>query len=185
VETSGGIQASLAGRYATALFGLARDEQQIDAVSRSLDSLERALAESPEFAQLVSSPLIGRASAGKALAGLTGSLGLDPLTANFLGVLAKNGRLGELKAIIRMVRRLSAEHRGETTAEVTSAHPLNDKQVADLKAQLKKRAGGADVTIDAKVDPNILGGIVVRLGSQMIDASIRTKLYSLAQAMKG
>jgi F-type H+-transporting ATPase subunit delta len=84
-----------------------------------------------------------------------------------------------------MVRRLAAEHRGETTAEVTSAHPLNDKQVTDLKAQLKKRAGGADVTIDARVDPNILGGIVVRLGSQMIDASIRTKLYSLAQAMKG
>ena len=184
METSGGIQASLAGRYATALFGLARDEKQIDAVSRSLGSLERALAESPEFAQLVSSPLIGRASAGKALAGLTKSLGLDPLTANFLGVLAKNGRLGELKPIIGMVHRLAAEHRGETTAEVTSAHPLTDKQVADLKTQLKKRAG-RDVTIDAKVDPNILGGIVVRLGSQMIDASIRTKLYSLAQAMRG
>jgi F-type H+-transporting ATPase subunit delta len=185
VETSGGIQASLAGRYATALFGLARDEHQIDAVSRSLDSLERALAESPEFAQLVSSPLISRTAAGKTVADLTKPLSLDPLTANFLGVLAKNGRLGELKAIIRMVRRLAAEHRGETTAEVTSAHPLNDKQVADLKAQLKKRAGGVDVTIDAKVDPNILGGIVIQLGSRMIDASIRTKLYSLAQAMKG
>ena len=184
METSGGIQASLAGRYATALFGLARDEHQIDAVSRSLDSLERALADVPEFAQLVSSPLIGRAAAGKALADLTKPLGLDQLTANFLGVLAKNGRLGELRAIIRMVRRLAAEHRGVTTAEVTSAHALNDNQVADLKAQLKKRAG-REVMIDAKVDPNILGGIVVRLGSRMIDASIRTKLNSLAQAMKG
>jgi F-type H+-transporting ATPase subunit delta len=184
VETSGGIQASLAGRYATALFGLARDEKKIDAVSRSLDSIERALADVPEFAQLVSSPLIGRLAAGKALTALIKPLGLDPLTANFLGVLAHNGRLGELKPIIRMVRLLAAEHRGETTAEVTSAHALNDNQVAGLKAQLKKRAG-RDVTIDAKVDPNILGGIVVRLGSQMIDASIRTKLYSLAQAMRG
>jgi F-type H+-transporting ATPase subunit delta len=184
VETSGGIQASLAGRYATALFGLARDEHQIDAVSRSLDSLELALAEVPEFARLVSSPLIGRATAGKVLAELTKSLGLDPLTAKFLGVLAKNGRLGELKAIIRMVRRLAAEHRGETTVDVTSAHALSDNQVADLKAQLKKRVG-REVTIDAKVDPDILGGIIVRLGSRMIDASIRTKLYSLAQAMKG
>ena len=184
METSGGIQASLAGRYATALFGLARDEQQIDAVLRSVDSLERALTESPDLALLVSSPLISRASAGKALAGLTPSLGLDPLTANFLGVLAKNGRLGELTPIIRMVRRLAAEHRGETTAEVTSAHPLDSRQVAELKAQLKARAG-RDVIIDAHVDPNILGGIIVRLGSQMIDASIRTKLNTLATAMKG
>ena len=184
METSGGIQASLAGRYATALFGLARDEQQIDAVSRSLDSLEQALAQSPDLAQLVSSPLIGRASAGKAFAGLSGLLGLDPLTGNFIGVLAKNGRLGELKPVIRMVRRLAAEHRGETSAEVISARPLNDGQVAALKTQIKKRAG-RDVTIDAKVDPDILGGIIVRLGSQMIDASIRTKLNTLAQAMKG
>ncbi len=184
METSGGIQASLAGRYATALFGLARDEQQIDAVSRSLDSLERALAESPDLAQLVSSPLIGRAAAGKALAGLTKSLGLDPLTASFVGVLAKNGRLGELKAIIGTVRRLSREHRGETVAQVTSAHVLNDLQVEKLKNQLGRRVG-REVMIEACVDPQILGGIIVRLGSQMIDSSIRTKLNTLAQAMKG
>jgi F-type H+-transporting ATPase subunit delta len=184
VETSGGIQASLAGRYATALFGLARDEQQIDSVTRSLDSLEAALAESADFRALTTSPLIGRADAGKAVRALTPALGLDPITANFLGVLADNGRLSELKAIIRSVKALAAGHRGETTAEVTSAFPLDDAQVAELKANLRSRIG-RDVTIDARVDPNLLGGIVVRLGSRMIDASIRTKLNTLAQAMKG
>jgi F-type H+-transporting ATPase subunit delta len=184
VETSGGIQASLAGRYATALFGLARDENQIDAVTRSLDTLEAAMAESADFKALVTSPLIGRAEAGKAVRALTPTLGLDPITAKFLGVLADNGRLSELKAVIKAVRRLAAGHRGETTAEVTSAHPLADDQVARLKSNLKARLG-RDVAIDAKVDPSLLGGIVVRLGSQMIDASIRTKLNTLAQAMKG
>ena len=184
METSGGIQASLAGRYATALFGLARDEGQIDAVSRSLDSLEAALSESNDFAALVSSPLVGRSDAAKAIAALVPTLGLDPITARFIGVLAENGRLGELRNVIRLVRQLALGHRGETTAEVTSAHPLNDRQVAELKAKLRARVG-RDVTIDASVDPTLLGGLVVRLGSQMIDASIRTKLNTLATAMKG
>jgi len=184
VENSGGIQASLAGRYATALFGLARDEQQIDAVTRSLDTLEAAIIESADFKALVSSPLINRAEAGRAIRALTPTLGLDPITAKFLGVLADNGRLSELKAVIKTVRKLAADNRGETTAEVASAHPLNDDQITRIKSNLKARLG-RDVTIDAKVDPNLLGGLVVRLGSQMIDASIRTKLNNLAMAMKG
>ena len=184
MENSGGIQASLAGRYATALFGLARDEQQIDAVSRSLDTLEAAMTESPDFKALISSPLIGRAEAGKAIRALTPTLGVDPITAKFLGVLADNGRLGELKAVIKSVRKLAAANRGETTAEVTSAFPLNDGQVTRIQSNLKARLG-RDVAIDAKVDPQLLGGLVVRLGSQMIDASIRTKLNRLASAMKG
>jgi len=184
VETSGGIQASLAGRYATALFSLARDEQQIDAVTRSLLHVEAAMAESTDFKALVTSPLIGRAEAGKAIRALTPTLGLDPITSKFLGVLADNGRLSELKAVIKAVRQLAAGHRGETTAEVTSAHPLADEQIARLKSNLKARLG-RDVAIDARVDPSLLGGLVVRLGSQMIDASIRTKLNTLAQAMKG
>jgi F-type H+-transporting ATPase subunit delta len=184
VETSGGIQASLAGRYATALFGLARDEQKIDAVTRSLDSIEEATRESSDFRALTTSPLVSRGDASKAVRALVPSLQLDPVTANFLGVLADNGRLSELKNVIRAFRTLASGHRGETTAEVTSAHPLDDRQIAELKANLKARVG-RDVAIDAKVDPAILGGIVVRLGSQMIDASIRTKLNTLAHAMKG
>ena len=184
METSGGIQASLAGRYATALFGLARDEGKIDAVSRSLDSLEAALTGSNDFSTLVASPLIGRSDATKAIAALTPTLGLDPITARFLGVLAENGRLRELKNVIRLVRELALGHRGETTAEVTSAHPLSDQQIAELTSKLRARMG-REVGINASVDPSLLGGIVVRLGSQMIDASIRTKLNTLATAMKG
>ena len=184
METSGGIQASLAGRYASALFDLARDERQIDAVGRSLDSLVRALADSREFAMLAGSPLVGRADAAKAFEAIAAKLALDPITTNFLGVLARNGRKNQLTAVARLFKRLAADHRGETTADVTTARPLNDDQIAQLKQQLRTRAG-RDVAIEAQVDPDILGGLVVKLGSQMIDSSIRTKLNRLASAMKG
>ena len=184
METSGGIQASLAGRYASALFHLARDEKQIDAVGRSLASLNQLLVDSREFGQLISSPLVDRNEAGKALSVVASELGLDPITTNFLGVLARNGRQGQLSQVIRFFRRLAADHRGETTAEVITAHGLSDDQIATLKTRLKARAG-RDVTIDARTDPAILGGLIVRMGSQMIDASLKTKLNRLAQAMKG
>jgi len=184
VETSGGIRASLAGRYASALFDLARDQRQIEAVGNSLDGLGQALLDSKEFAELIASPLVSREEAGKAFAALAPKLGLDPITANFLGVLARNGRKNAIRPVIRAFRRLASEHRGETTAEVITARPLNDDQIAALKAQLRARAG-RDVNVEAEVDPDILGGIVVKLGSQRIDASIRTKLNRLALAMKG
>src|SRR5919205_3732887 len=171
VDNSGGIRASLAGRYASALFDLARDQRQIDAVGRSLDALGQALLDSKDFAELVASPLVSREEAGKAFAALAPQLSLDPITTNFVGVLARNGRKGELRNVIRAFRRLAAEHRGEATAEVVTARPLNDDQLAQLRQQLRARAG-RDVNIDASVDPNILGGIVVKLGSQQIDASI-------------
>jgi F-type H+-transporting ATPase subunit delta len=184
VETSGGIRASLAGRYASALFDLAREQKQIDSVGRSLDALNQALADSKDLSELVDSPLVSRQEANRAFGAIAPQLGLDPITANFLGVLARNGRKNQLRPVIRAFRRLAAEHRGETTADVVTARPLNDDQLAQLRTQLRARAG-RDVTIDAQVDPNILGGIVVKLGSQRIDASIRTKLNRLAQAMKG
>ena len=184
METSGGIRASLAGRYASALFDLARDQRQIDSVSRSLEALGQALLDSKDFAELVDSPLVSRDEAAKTFASLAPQIGVDAITGNFLGVLARNGRKGQLRAVIRAFKRLAAEHRGETTADVITARPLKDDQIAALKQQLRARAG-REVTIDAQVDPNILGGIVVKLGSQMIDASIRTKLNRLAQAMKG
>jgi F-type H+-transporting ATPase subunit delta len=184
VETSGGIRASLAGRYASALFDLARDQRQIDSVGRSLDALNQALTESKDFGELVTSPLVSREEAGDAFAALAPQLGLDPITTNFIGVLARNGRKGQLGAVIRAFGRLAAEHRGETTADVLTARPLNDDQVVQLKQQLRARAG-RDVNLDMSVDPAILGGIVVKLGSQQIDASIRTKLNRLASAMKG
>ena len=184
METSGGIRASLAGRYASALFDLAGDRRQIDAVGRSLDTLGQALLDSKDFVELVASPLVSREEAAKAFGAIAPQLGLDPITANFAGVLARNGRKNELRKVIRAFRRLAAEHRGETTAEVVTARPLSDDQLAALKQQLRTRAG-RDVNLETEVDPAILGGIVVKLGSQMIDASIRTKLNRLASAMKG
>ena len=184
MDNSGGIRASLAGRYASALFDLARDQRQIDSVGKSLDALGQALLDSKDFNELVTSPLVSREEAGNAFAALAPKLGLDPVTTNFLGVLARNGRKGQLRSVIRAFRRLAAEHRGEATAEVVTARPLTDDQLAQLRQQLRARAG-RDVNIDTSVDPNILGGIVVKLGSQQIDASIRTKLNRLASAMKG
>ena len=184
METSGGIRASLAGRYASALFDLARDQRQIESVGKSLETLGQALLDSKDFNELVTSPLVSRDEAGKAFAALAPQLGLDPVTTNFLGVLARNGRKKELLAVIRAFRRLASEHRGEATAQVVTARPLSDEQLASLRQQLRARAG-REVNIDSSVDPSLLGGIVVKLGSQQIDASIRTKLNRLAQAMKG
>lgn len=184
MEHSGGIQASLGGRYATALFELAREAKSLDSVERSLATVKAALAESTDFKALTTSPLIARAAAKKAVAAAAGALKLDATTANFLGVLADNRRLGELPAILRAFRMLLANHRGETTAAVTSAHPLDTAQQDALRQQLKTRLG-RDVSIDLSVDPSLLGGLVVRIGSQMIDSSIRTRLNTLSQAMKG
>jgi F-type H+-transporting ATPase subunit delta len=184
VENSGGIQASLAGRYATALFELARDERQLETVGASLAALSDALRDSPELQELTTSPLINRDQALQAIRATSEAMRLDPLTANFLGVLANNRRLGQLGQVIRFFNLLAARQRGETTAEVTSARPLDDMQIAALKTNLKTRLG-RDVAVDLTVDPAILGGLVVKVGSQMIDGSIRTKLNTLALSMKG
>lgn len=184
MDISGGIVTGLAGRYATALFELARDQKQIDSVSQSLGKLRAALTDSGDFATLTTSPLVGRDAALKATLATADAMKLDPLTRNFLGVLAKARRLSVLGNVIRDFNKLAAHARGETTAEVTSAHPLDDKQVEALKAKLKTSLG-RDVTVDLRVDPAILGGLVVRVGSRMIDSSIKTKLDNLALAMKG
>jgi F-type H+-transporting ATPase subunit delta len=184
VENSGGIQASLSGRYATALFELARDSKALPKVEASLATVQQALDESADFKALTTSPLIARGPAAKAVAATAKALKLDATTTNFLGVLAQNRRLSQLPAIIRAFRQLAAAHRGETNAEVTSAHPLDADQVDALKAQLRTRLG-RDVNVDLSVDPSLLGGLVVKIGSQMIDSSIKTRLNSLAHAMKG
>ncbi|MBY8821495.1 F0F1 ATP synthase subunit delta [Sphingomonas colocasiae] len=184
METSGGIQASLAGRYATALFDLARESNKIETVEKSLGAVKAALAESGDFKALTASPLLSRDDAGRGIAAVAKAMKLDPVTANFLGVLAENRRLAQVGDIIRAFAQLAAAHRGETTAQVTSAHPLTSAQVKELQSQLKARVG-RNVSVDLTVDPAILGGLVVKIGSQMIDSSIRTRLNSLAHAMKG
>lgn len=184
VQTSGGIQASLSGRYAIALFELAQEARSVDAVEASLGRIRDALGESSELKQLVTSPLVSRTVAEKSVAGIAGPLELDPTTRNFLGVLAQNRRLGQLPQIVRDFRRLAAQWRGESTAEVVSAHPLDAGQVDALKQSLRQRVG-REVSVDLSVDPQLLGGLVVTIGSQRIDSSIRTRLNTLAHAMKG
>ena len=128
--------------------------------------------------------MIDRAAATRTIEAVASAMNLDPLTAKFLGVVAHNRRLSALPAIIRDFAKLAARARGEITAEVTSAHPLDEGQQAALKAKL--RAGlGADAALVMHVDPEILGGLIVRVGSRMVDSSLRTKLNSLATAMKG
>ena len=183
-NSGGGIQASLPGRYAFALFELARENRSIDAVEASLADVRDAVAQSDDLRALITSPLVQRGAAVKAVLGTADQLGVDQTTRNFLGVLAENRRLGQLPAIVRAFRTLAGRHRGETTAEVTSAHPLTDDQVIELKHQLRQRVG-REVSVDLSVDPQLLGGLVVRIGSQMIDSSIRTRLNALASAMKG
>ena len=184
MEFSGGITASLAGRYASALFDLAKDRDLIGAVEGDLAKLSQAIRESNDLADLIRNPEISREAAGKAVGAVAELLGLSELTRNFLGVLAHNRRLAKLPDIARAFAAIAAAQRGEMTAHVTTAHPLDDSQRRDLAAKLKAREG-REVKIEATVDPEILGGLVVTIGSRRIDGSIRTRLNSLAQAMKG
>jgi F-type H+-transporting ATPase subunit delta len=183
VDNSAGIQASLAGRYASALFDLASEAGTVTAVESDLEKLDAAVTESKELGMLTTDPKVSRAAAEQALAGIAKVLGLSQLTANFLGVLAQNRRLSQLPAVIRAFRAIAAAQRGEVSAQVTSAHALTDAQLDQLKAKLTAREGRT-VKLSTKVDPDLLGGLVVTIGSKRIDASIRTRLNSLAQAMK-
>ena len=184
VENSGGITASLQGRYASALFDLASENKAVSAVEKDLESLGEALRQSGELSALIRNPRVTRAAGGSVIAGIARLLELSPLTAKFLGVLAANGRLSVLPQVVRAFASIAAAARGEVTAEVTSAHPLDAAQLKALAEKLKAREG-RDVKIKARVDPEILGGLVVKIGSRQIDSSIRTRLNSLAVAMKG
>ena len=183
MDISAGIQASLAGRYASALFDLASENGTVTAVESDLDKIEAALAESAELAAVTTNPKVSRSDAKKALWGVSAILGLTELSQNFLGVLAQNRRLNQLPKVIAAFRAIAAAQRGEVTAQVTSAHALTDAQLADLKAKLTAREGRT-VKLSTKVEPDLLGGLVVTIGSKRIDASIRTRLHSLSQAMK-
>lgn len=178
------VALGLSGRYATALFDLAVEAKSLDAVSASLATLKDAAASSADLKTLMTSPMVDRKQAAAGIAAVAGSLGLDKLTTAFLGVLAKNRRLAALPAIASDFAALAANRRGELSARVTAAHPLSAAQQKALATKLK--AGlGRDVALDITVDPAILGGLIVRVGSRMIDSSLKTRLDSLGQALKG
>ncbi|MBS0517681.1 MAG: F0F1 ATP synthase subunit delta [Proteobacteria bacterium] len=179
-DTSG-----VAGRYASALFDLADNARALDQVAQDLATIRKLVAESADLARLIASPVIGRAAQSKGLLAVLDAVGIQGLTRNFVGAVAANGRARELPAMASAFLAELARRRGETTAAVTSAVPLTEAQLQQLTDTLRGVLGGAKVSIDAHVDPDILGGLVVKVGSRLFDSSIRSKLQRLQLAMKG
>lgn len=182
IEASG--PASLAGRYASALFDLADGEKQLDAVAADLGILRRMMDESADLRRLVASPVIGRADQGKAMAALLAAAGVGPLVSRFIGVVCQNGRLRDLPNMIAAYLAELARRRGETAADVVTATPLSESQMTALSDTLRRLVGNK-VSVNARVDANLLGGLIVKVGSRMFDSSVRTKLQRLRLVMKG
>ena len=174
----------LAERYAAALFELADERRMLDEVASDLRQLRAMLAASADLARLVRSPILTRGEQGKAIAALAERAGFTPLVRDFLAVVARNRRLFAVPAMIEAYLRNLAERRGEVTAEVTAALPLSEGQLGLLSEQLR-RSVGRRVSLEVKVDPGLIGGMVVKLGSRMIDGSVKSKLQRLQLAMKG
>lgn len=174
----------LAQRYATALFDLAKAEQSLDRVEGDLSGFVRLLDESADLKRLVESPVIGREEQEKAVLDIAGKGGLEALTTRFLGLLARHRRLFALPGIAKAFTAMLAAHKGEVSAEVVSATPLAEADLDTLRQSIAAHVGQA-VTVETRVDPALLGGVVVRVGSRMLDASLRTKLQKLEQSLKG
>jgi F-type H+-transporting ATPase subunit delta len=173
----------LAGRYAAALFDLADERHALDAVAGDLRELRAMLRDSGDLMRMLRSPVLTRDEQGKAVAAVAERAGLSDLTRNFLGVVAGNRRLFAVPEMIEAYLRTLAERRGEVTAEVTVAQPLNEARQAALTEQLR-RAVGARVAVDIQVDPALLGGMIVKVGSRMVDASLSSRLQRLRLAMR-
>ena len=177
------IFSGMAGRYANALFELALDNKAVDAVKAELERFDGLVAESADLARLVRSPVFSADTQAKALGAVLDKVGIGGLTAQFLKVVASNRRLFAVRDMIRAYRALVARHHGEVTAQITVAETLSDAHRAAITDALKS-VTGKDVDLDVKVDPAIIGGLVVKLGSRMVDSSLRSKLNSIKHAMK-
>jgi F-type H+-transporting ATPase subunit delta len=173
----------LADRYAAALFELAEERGELDGIAQDLSGLTAMLDDSPDLTRLVRSPILSRAEQAQAMAALLERAGAQALTRNFVALLAEKRRLFALAHIIEAFRAKLAAHRGEISAEVTSAAALKPAQLEAIKSALK-HAVGRDVTLAGQIDPGLIGGLVVRVGSRMIDSSLRTKLLNLQLSMK-
>ena len=178
------IVSGMAGRYATALFELALEAKSVDAVKADLEKFDALLAGNQDLARLVRSPVFGADEQGKALKSVLDKAGIGGLAANFILLLASNRRLFAVRNVIKGFRTLVARWKGEVSAEVTVAEKLSDANLEALKAALKSVTGGKAVDLNVKIDPAIIGGLVVKLGSRMVDSSLRTKLNAIKHAMK-
>lgn len=185
MSTPSSATTGVAERYASALFELADNAKSLDQVAQDLATFRTMVRESADLARLIASPVIGRDLQGKALLAVLDAAGVSGLTRKFVGAVAANGRARELPAMASAFLAELAARRGETTADVTSAVPLTPAQVEQLSAALRSVLGSAKVSIDARVEPDILGGLVVKVGSRLFDSSIRSKLQRLQLAMKG
>jgi F-type H+-transporting ATPase subunit delta len=174
----------VAGRYARALFELALDSKSVDAVKADVDEFAAMIAESADLQRLVRSPVYGAEERSKALAAVLAKAGIGGLAANFLMFVSANRRLFSIGEMIRDFRKLVAKWKGEVTAEVTAAEKLSDAHLETLKSALKSITGEKSVDLHVKIDPAIIGGLTVKLGSRMVDSSLRTKLNAIKHAMK-
>src|SRR5262245_32972280 len=177
------IVSGVAGRYATALFELALEAGAVDQIQRELDAFDALAASNPDLTRLIRSPVFGAEEQTKALAAVLERAGIGGLTAQFLKVVAANRRLFAVRPIIKAFRSLVARHKGEVTAEVTVAERLSDARFAEIKDALAA-VTGKNVQVDMHVNPSIIGGLIVKLGSRMVDSSLRTKLNAIKHAMK-
>lgn len=177
------VISGVAERYASSLFELALEAGSIDAVGADLNRFQAMIDSSDDLKRLVLSPVFSAEDQTKAVVALCEKAGLGALVANFLKVVAGNRRLFAVSGMIASFRQIAARHRGEVSAEVTSAHALTTEQENELKAALKS-VTGKDVTIAVSIDPSILGGLIVKVGSRQIDTSLRTKLSTLKLALK-
>jgi F-type H+-transporting ATPase subunit delta len=173
----------MAGRYATALFELALEERALDAIKADLDRFDGLIAESPDLRRLVRSPAFTAEAQSRALAAVLDRAGIGGLAGRFLQVVSSNRRLFAAQDMIKAFRKLVAEHKGEVSAEVTLAERPSEPHLEAIKSALHS-VTKKDVQIDVRVDPSIIGGLIVKLGSRMVDSSLRTKLNSIKHAMK-
>ena len=178
------LVSGVAGRYASALFSLAEDDRQTDEVAHSLASLDALIAASPDFGRLVRSPVFSAELQLKALDAILASEGISGIAANFVRLVTVKRRLFYLREMIAAYRKLYDASRGIAHAEATSATGLSEGDLAALKDQLKAASGGRDVDLDLEVDPSIIGGLIVKLGSRMVDGSLKTKLNAIRLRMK-
>lgn len=183
MTASSSLTAGAAGRYATALFDLASEAGSLDQTEADLKALGAALDESPELGHLIRDAIYSRDQQGKSMAAICAKMGLSQLVQNVIGLMAAKRRLFAVPELIEVFDGLMAEHRGEVTAEVTSARPMSDAQSNALVEQIKS-ATGREVKLNANVDESIIGGLIVKVGSKMIDSSIRSRLTNLQSAMK-
>lgn len=178
------IVSGVAGRYASALFSLAQDNRQIESIADSLAKFDALVAESPELERLVRSPVFSAAEQLKALDAVLARVGIDGYAANFIKLVTSKRRLFLIREMVADYQKLYDAHRGLTRAEVTSVAPLSDANVAALKDSLRNISGGREVDLSIKLDASIIGGLIVQVGSRMVDGSLRTKLNAIRLSMK-